>query len=173
MISRDGKKQLVNELKEKFTKAQSAIFTDYRGLDVEKITELRRRLREADIEYRVVKNTLARIAAKESGLDFLEEHLVGPTAIAFSYDDPVAPAKILNKFVREFKILEVKMGLVEGKLLNSKDINELADLPSREVLISMALAGIQSPISGFVNVLNGPIRGLVYTLKAIQDKKSA
>ncbi len=173
MISRDEKKQLVNELKEKFTKAQSAIFTDYRGLDVEKITELRRRLREADIEYRVVKNTLARIAAKESGLDFLEEHLVGPTAIAFSYDDPVAPAKILNKFVREFKILEVKMGLVEGKLLNSKDINELADLPSREVLISMALAGIQSPISGFVNVLNGPIRGLVYTLKAIQDKKSA
>ncbi|HHU69643.1 MAG TPA: 50S ribosomal protein L10 [Thermoanaerobacterales bacterium] len=173
MISRKEKEQLVNELKEKFTKAESAILTDYRGLDVEKISELRKRLREANVEYKVVKNTLARIAAKESGLDFLEEHLVGPTAIAFSYDDPVAPAKILNKFAKEFKILEVKMGLVEGKLMSPTDINALADLPSREVLIAKALAGMQSPISGFVNVLNGPIRGLVYTLKAIQDKKSA
>lgn len=96
MISRKEKEQLVNELKEKFTKAESAILTDYRGLDVEKISELRKRLREANVEYKVVKNTLARIAAKESGLDFLEEHLVGPTAIAFSYDE-ILPHQIIRK----------------------------------------------------------------------------
>jgi len=173
MITRKEKKQVIDELKDKFSKAESAILTDYRGLDVDKISELRARLREENVEYKVVKNTLARIAAKESGLDVLEEHLVGPTAIAFSYDDPVAPAKILNKFEKESKIMKVKMGLVEGKLVDYDEIKVLAELPSRDVLIAQTLAGLQSPIAGLVNVLNGPIRELVYTLKAIQDKKSA
>ncbi|NPV44948.1 MAG: 50S ribosomal protein L10 [Firmicutes bacterium] len=173
MPNREEKKQIVEELKDKLNQVKAAIFTDYRGLNVEEITELRKQLREAGIEYKVVKNTLTRIAAKDMNMDFLEEYLTGPTAIAFSFEDPVTPAKILSKFASSHKALDIKAGLVEGKLIDAEGIKALADLPSREVLIAKVIGGMQAPISGLVCVLNGPMRGLVYALKAIQDKKSA
>lgn len=173
MPNREEKKQIVEELKDKLNQVKAAIFTDYRGLNVEEITELRKQLREAGIEYKVVKNTLTRIAAKDINMDFLEEYLTGPTAIAFSFEDPVTPAKILSKFASSHKALDIKAGLVEGKLIDAEGIKALADLPSREVLIAKVIGGMQAPISGLVCVLNGPMRGLVYALKAIQDKKSA
>lgn len=173
MPNREEKKQIVEELKDKLNQVKAAIFTDYRGLNVEEITELRKQLREAGIEYKVVKNTLTRIAAKDINMDFLEEYLTGPTAIAFSFEDPVTPAKILSKFANSHKALDIKAGLVEGKLIDAEGIKALADLPSREVLIAKVIGGMQAPISGLVGVLNGPMRGLVYALKAIQDKKSA
>jgi large subunit ribosomal protein L10 len=173
MPNREEKKQIVEELKDKLNQVKAAIFTDYRGLNVEEITELRKQLREAGIEYKVVKNTLTRIAAKDINMDFLEEYLTGPTAIAFSFEDPVTPAKILSKFANSHKALDIKAGLVEGKLIDVEGIKALADLPSREVLIAKVIGGMQAPISGLVGVLNGPMRGLVYALKAIQDKKSA
>ncbi|QSQ08957.1 50S ribosomal protein L10 [Koleobacter methoxysyntrophicus] len=173
MPNREEKKQIVEELKDKLNQVKAAIFTDYRGLNVEEITELRKQLREAGIEYKVVKNTLTRIAAKDINMDFLEEYLNGPTAIAFSFEDPVTPAKILSKFANSHKALDIKAGLVEGKLIDVEGIKALADLPSREVLIAKVIGGMQAPISGLVGVLNGPMRGLVYALKAIQDKKSA
>jgi large subunit ribosomal protein L10 len=173
MPNREEKKQIVEELKDKLNQVKAAIFTDYRGLNVEEITELRKQLREAGIEYKVVKNTLTRIAAKDINMDFLEEYLTGPTAIAFSFEDPVTPAKILSKFANSHKALDIKAGLVEGKLIDVEGIKALADLPSREVLIAKVIGGMQAPISGLVCVLNGPMRGLVYALKAIQDKKSA
>lgn len=166
----EQKKEVVKELKDKLNGSKATILTDYRGLDVAEITELRRQLREAGVEYKVVKNTLTRIAAKDAGYDFLEDYLVGPTAIAFS-EDPVAPAKVLSNFAKEHKDLELKAGMLDGKLLDKDAIKQLADLPSREVLLARVLAGMQAPISGLVNVLNGPLRGLVYALQAIKDKK--
>ncbi|MDI3533710.1 MAG: large subunit ribosomal protein [Thermosediminibacterales bacterium] len=174
MGNRAVKERVVEEIRDKFERANSALLTDYRGLNVAEVTELRKQLREAGIEYKVVKNTLTRLAIKDFDYsDELKEFLQGPTAIAFSYEDPVAAAKILSKFAKDHKNLEIKVGLVEGKVVDINGIKNLADLPSREVLIAKVLAGMQAPISGLVNVLNGPMRGLVYALQAIKDKKQS
>lgn len=167
------KKKMVEEIKEKLSEAKSAVLTDYRGLNVEQITELRRQLREAGVEYKVLKNTMVIRAANELEMEFLEEHLVGPTAIAFGIEDAVSPAKILSKFAKDNKDLEIKAGVLEGSLMDKDDIKNLADLPSREVLLGKVVGGMQAPISGLVNVLNGPMRGLVYALQAVKDKKEA
>lgn len=174
MGNRAVKERVVEEIRDKFERASSALLTDYRGLNVAEVTELRKQLREAGIEYKVVKNTLTHLAIKDFDYsDELKEFLQGPTAIAFSYEDPVAAAKILSKFAKDHKNLEIKVGLVEGKVVDINGIKNLADLPSREVLIAKVLAGMQAPISGLVNVLNGPMRGLVYALQAIKDKKQS
>jgi len=166
----EQKKKAVAELKDKFDKSKTVILTDYRGLDVAEMTELRRQLRETGVDYKVVKNTLARIAARDLGMEFLDEYLVGPTAIAFS-EDPVAPAKVLCKFADDHQDLELKAGIMDGKLIDIDSIKQLADLPSREVLLAQVLAGMKAPITGLVNVLNGPLRSLVYVLQAVKDKK--
>ena len=135
-------------------------------------TELRRKLREAGVEFKVLKNTLTAIAAKKliRRVDLL---LVGPTAIAFGYDDPVAPAKVLSEFAKTNPALELKGGLLEGKVLDVAGVKALADLPSREELLSQVLRGMQAPISGLVNVLQGTIRNLVYALDAVRKQKEA
>lgn len=166
----EQKKKVVEELKDRFDKSKTVILTDYRGLDVAEMTELRRQLREAGVDYKVVKNTLARIAARDLGMEFLNEYLVGPTAIAFS-EDPVAPAKVLCKFADDHQDLELKAGIMDGKLIDMETIKQLADLPSREVLLAQVLAGMKAPITGLVNVLNGPLRSLVYVLQAVKDKR--
>jgi large subunit ribosomal protein L10 len=148
------------------------VLADYRGLTVEQDTALRSALRKAGVEYKVVKNTLTRFAVKESNLGGLESYLSGPTSLALSETDPVAPAKILSEYAKKFEKLEIKAGVVEGKVIDVKGVNALADLPSREVLIAKVLGGFNAPITGFVNVLNGNIRGLVVALNAIAEKQA-
>ena len=170
-----AKQAIVAELKEKLTSAKGAVLVNYRGLTVAQDTKLRRQLREAGVDYRVVKNTMTRIAAQEAGLEGLDVYLEGPTAMAISATDPVAPAKIIIDFVKEHKLqaLEVKAGLVEGNVIDEKGVKALASLPSREVLIAKMLGSMQSPITGLVNVLQGSIRNLVYALDAVRQQKES
>lgn len=169
------KQAIVAELKERLTTAKGAVLTNYRGLTVAQDTQLRRKLREAGVEYRVVKNTMTRIAAQEAGVDDLVGYLEGPTAMAVSFSDPVAPARVISDFVKEHKLktLEVKAGLVEGKVITADGVKALANLPSREVLLSQVLAGMQAPIAGLVNVLQGSIRNVVYVLDAVRQQKES
>lgn len=170
-VAEPDKVAAVAEIKDKLSRAQSVVLADYRGLNVAQATELRKQLREAGIEYKVVKNTLTIIAARECGLDGLASLLTGPTAIAFGYDDPVAPAKILSEFAKANKDLELKGGVLDGQVMNVEDVKALADLPSREELLAQVLRGMQAPIAGFVNVLQGTIRNFVYALDAVRKQK--
>lgn len=169
----EEKKRIVEELKQKMQSAAVGVLVDYCGLTVEQDTKLRRLLREADIDYKVVKNTLTRFAAGEIGLNDLDPILNGPTSMAVSMTDPVAPAKILYEFSKKNDKLEIKAGFMEGRVISIEDIKELATLPSRETLVARALAGFNAPITGFVNVLNGNLRGLAVALNAIAEKKAA
>ncbi len=168
----EQKKQVVQELADKVKAAQSIVLADYRGLTVEQDTELRNALRAAGVEYKVVKNTLTSLAVKESGLEGLDSFLNGPTAMASSSTDAVAPAKVLSEFAKKFEKLELKVGVVEGKIIDVNGIKALAELPSREVLIAKVLGSFNAPISGLVNVLNGNVRGLVVALNAIAEQKA-
>jgi len=157
---REEKVALVNEIAEKLQNSVSTIVTDYRGLTVAEVTELRKRLREAGVEFRVLKNTMTRRAADQVNLSEINEFLVGPSAIAFSTEDVVAPAKILNDFAREHKALELKAGIVEGKVIGQAEVTALAELPSRDGLLSMLLS-----------VLQAPMRNFAYAVKQIADKQ--
>jgi large subunit ribosomal protein L10 len=172
MGQRREKEIVVQELIEKFSDSKSAVLTDYRGLNVAEVTELRAKLREAGVEYKVVKNTLAYLAAKETGYEDIKEYLSGPTAIAFSTEDPVAPAKVLSEFAKDHENLEIKSGFLSGDILDVEEIKALADIPPREVLLAQIARGMKAPISGLVYSLKYPINGLVYALNAIKDKKS-
>lgn len=165
------KKAVVADLKEKLSAAKGGVLVNYRGLTVAQDTKLRRKFREAGVEYFVAKNTMIRLAAHEIGIEDLDSHLEGPSAVAISATDPVAPAKVLVDFIKENKIMEIKAGLVEGKVIDEAGVKALASLPSREVLLARVLAGMQSPIVGLVNVLQGNIRNLVYTLEAVRKQK--
>lgn len=169
----EEKKQIVQEIKEKVEKAQSVVLVDYRGLNVEEVTELRRKFREAGVEYKVYKNSLMRFAFKDAGYEEFNKHLTGPNAVAFGYDDAVQPAKITNDFAKEHEKLEIKAGIVDGNIVGLDEIKRLATLPPREVLIAQVLGGLNGPISGFANVLQGTIRQLVYVLDAVREKQEA
>lgn len=165
------KKAIVGGLSEKIKGAKSVILADYRGLTVEQDTDLRNALRKAGVEYKVVKNTLTKFAMKENGLDAIDGYLNGPTAIALGVADPVTPAKVLVEYARKYEKLELKAGVVEGKIVDIEGIRALAELPSREVLVARALGSFKSPISGLVNVLNANLRGLAVALNAICEQK--
>lgn len=171
MSNLDIKKALVTEITEKFNSAQTAVLVNYRGLTVEEVTDLRSKAREAGVDYKVYKNTFMRFAVKEAGFEGLLEHLTGPTAIAFCDEDPVAAAKVINDFAKTHKTLEIKGGLVNGSVLDIDGVKSLADLPPRDVLIAKVLGGLNAPIYGLANVLNGNLRGLVVALNAIKEKK--
>lgn len=156
----EEKQQLVAEISEKLRDSASTIVADYRGLSVSQVTELRKQLREQNVEYTVLKNTLARRAADAAELSDLHAYLTGPTAIAFSKDDVVAAAKVLSGFAKKNEHLKVKGGVVEGKVVDAKQISALADLPSREGLLSMLLS-----------VLQAPVRNLALAVKAVADQK--
>lgn len=145
----EAKKQKVEEIRERLEKSKSTIITEYKGLTVTEINELRKQLREAGVQYSVLKNTLTRRAADQANLSVLNEHLVGPTAIAFSEEDVVAPAKILHNFSKEHEALKIKGGVIEGDVVSLDEIKALANLPSREGLISMLLSVLQAPIRNF------------------------
>lgn len=139
----------MEEITEKFKNSVSTVVVDYRGLNVAEITELRKQLREAGVEFKVYKNTLTRQAAEAAELAEINDVLTGPNAIAFSNDDVVAPAKILNNFAKENEALEIKVGVIEGKVVSVEEIKALAELPSREGLLSMPLSVLQAPIRNF------------------------
>lgn len=169
----DEKKKIVEELHERLVKSKVVIVTDYKGLNVEAMTELRRRLREAQIDYRVVKNTLLIRAAKETGVALIQDQLRGPSAIALSFDDPVAPAKVLMDFSKKNEKLDIKAGVMEDRVLDLDSIKALAALPSREALLSQLLSAMVGVPTGLVRVLNGIPQKLMYALLAIKDQKEA
>lgn len=145
----EAKQAVVEEISSKLKSSVSVVVVDYRGLNVSQVTELRKELREAGIDFKVYKNSMSRRAAEKAGLEGLNEHLVGPNAIAFSTEDVVAPAKILNDFAKKNDKLEIKAGVIEGNVASVEDIKALADLPSREGLLSMLLSVLQAPMRNF------------------------
>ncbi|WP_026688636.1 50S ribosomal protein L10 [Alteribacter aurantiacus] len=145
----EKKQAVVQEIAAKLKESQSTIVVDYRGLDVSEVTELRKQLREANVDFKVYKNSMTRRATAEAGLSELDEQLVGPTAIAFSNDDVIAPARILNKFAKDHDALELKAGVIEGRVASLEEVKALAELPSREGLLGMLLSVMQAPIRNF------------------------
>jgi large subunit ribosomal protein L10 len=163
----EKKEKAVESLQQVFSKANIGILTDYRGIKTSELNELRRKLREAGIDYKVVKNSLAQIAAKNAGLDHLEGSFEGPIAVAFGYGDATKAIKTLSDYIRTSKSnLRIKGGFFADRVLSAKDLETLARLPSREVLLSRVIGGMQSPIYGLVNVLAGPLRGIMGVLQA-------
>ena len=155
------KKGVVADIKEKFEKAQSVVLVDYRGLNVAEVTDLRNQLRKAGVEYAVLKNTMINLAVKDMNLDDMKPHLEGPTAVAFGYEDAVAPAKILSDFAKKNKNVTIKCGVVDGAYLDEKGVQALANTPSREVLIAKIMGSMMSSVSKFV-----------YALEAIRKKQA-
>lgn len=166
-MSREKKAQIIDELLEVFSKCSISIFTDYRGLSTAEITDLRRTLKKSDVEYRVVKNTLARFAAERAGKNELITLFEGPVAIAFSYGDVVEPARVLADYIRASKAsLSIKGGFFGDRVLTSDDVKTLATLPSKEILLARILAGMQSPVVALVSSLVSPVRGIMGVLQA-------
>ncbi len=165
------KKAVVEELQEKFRQSRIVIVTDYKGLNVEKMNALRRKLREENIEYRVVKNTLLVRAAQDTDAAPLAPHFTGPSAVAMSFEDPVAPARVLTDFAKENEKLEIKIGLLRGKILEVADIKALSLLPSRDVLLGQLLSAMNGVPGGFVRTLAAVPQGLLNALAAIKDQK--
>jgi len=172
-LNKNSKEAIVAELAAKMTTAKASFLADYRGLTVDQVNTLRGKLREAGVEYRVVKNTLLKLAIKDTGAACLEPMLNGPTAIAIAQNDPVAPAKVLSEYAKTNDKFELKGGALEGKLMSLADIKALSDLPSREVLLAKMLGSMSAPATNFVGVLAAVPRSLVQVLAAIQDKKAA
>ena len=166
-MSREKKIQIMDKLQEIFSTCSVGILADYRGLSAPEMTELRRNLREAGIEYKVIKNTLARFAAEKAGKNELMNFFNGPTSIAFSYGDIMGPARALAEYIRDSKdAIRIKGGFLSDRLLTAKDVIVLATLPPREILLAKVLGGMQSPIIILLSQLATPMRGLVNVLQA-------
>ena len=167
------KVESVEALKQRLGTAKTAVLTEYRGLSVQQMSELRKQLKGAAAEYKVLKNRLARLAVKGSSLDALGTHFKGPTGLVFTKQDPVAVAKALQAFVRTNPQLQIKLGLVEGKVLQPGELKALADLPSKEQLRSQIVGAVQGPMAQLVSLLQAPLRELVYALEARSKQGSA
>jgi large subunit ribosomal protein L10 len=165
------KEDKVGELTEKMESAKALFVADFTGIDVATVSELRDELRQAEVEYQVVKNRLAIRAAEAAGIEGLGEYFTGPTALAFVNDDPVAPAKILQKYVDDDGKISIKSGLVDGQLIKAEQFKQLASLPSRDELLAKVVGSIQAPLAGFHGVLSGLMRNLVGALGAIEKKR--
>lgn len=169
----EAKKLIVNELVGKMEKSKGIILYDYRGLTVAEVTDLRNQFRAAGVEYRVIKNSMIKRAADSLGITGLEGHLGGPTAVAFGYNDPVAPAKVLVEFVKKVKKTEIKSGILDGKVISIASVTSLAELPSREQLLAHLAGTLNAPIAGFARTLSGIISKLGYALNAVKEQKEA
>ena len=171
-MNRKEKAQVVSDFGEKIKEFRSAVLTNYRGLKVEQINLLRQRLREEKISYHVVKNTLMKRASKGTDLEKLDHYFEGPTAIAISYGDPVLLAKILSEFIKMQPSLEIKVGLIQGKVASPDEVKVLATMPSREVLLGQILGGIQGPASQLGAVVYHAIQQVLGTIQARVDQLS-
>lgn len=167
----DKKKEIVKDLHEKFLRSKVVIVTDYKGLNVTTIDDLRRKLGEVEVEYKVVKNTLLVRASEETDKELIKDSFQGPSAVALSYDDPVAPAKVLTKFSQEHSNLEIKIGVMDGKVLDLDAIKALSKLPSREVLLGQLLGALGGVPTAFVRVLSALPAQFLNVLQAIIDQK--
>lgn len=173
-MNKESKQQVVAEMREKLQRAKAVFLADFRGMNVGKATDLRNELRKAAVEYKVVKNTLLELASRETDKESLSPHYVGPTAVALSYDDPVAAAKVLSRFAKEQQAtFKLKAGVLSGKVISVADIQALADLPSREVLLAKLLATMQAPTTNFVGVLAAVPGSFVRLLNAIRIQKES
>ena len=169
----EEKKKITEDLHERFSRAAIVVVADYKGLDVSAMNDLRRKLREEDIEFQVAKNTLLTRAAKDTEVASIQDYFKGPSAVACSYKDPVAPAKILTQFAKDNQKLEIKGGVLKDKVLDVDAIRALAKLPSREVLLGQLLSVLNGIPSSFVRTIAAIPRGLLNVLTAIRDQKEA
>jgi large subunit ribosomal protein L10 len=167
----EAKQQITEDLHDRFSRSAIIVVTDYKGLDVASMIDLRRKLREAEIEYQVVKNTLLVRAAEDTEVAAVKDYFKGPSAVAISYNDPVAPAKVLTQFAKDNNNLEIKVGVLNGKVLDINAIKALATLPSREVLLAQFLSALNAVPTSFVRVIAEIPRSLVNVLTAIKDQK--
>ena len=170
-MPKEDKTKVVEELKDKFSRSKSFFLTDFTGLNVEEITGLRKDFRAKKIEYRVAKNTLIKLVAKDLSLDQMTEHLEGPTGIAFGYDDPVAPAKVLYEVNKKLSKPRIKIFWVEGKFFKGNEIEKLAKLPSRELLLAQIIASLDSGMRNLIGTLEAILREFVGTVDALAKAK--
>ena len=172
-MSTPEKEAAVQEVTEILEKATSVFVTDYKGLDVEQISDFRNKCRESSVHYLVVKNTLARIAAEKSGWGEMVEYLKGPSAVAYSYDDPSAPARVIKEFTKKNDKPEIKVSLFEGVFYGPEKVDMIASLPSKEVLLSQVCGAFNAPIQGFASSLQAVLSQFVRTLDAVREQKAS
>ncbi len=171
-ITRKKKEDLVEEFTERLRESKAAVFTDYKGLTVEEINEVRNKLRDQGIEFKVIKNTLFGLAVKQAKLDVNPDDLAGhPVAVAFGYKDEVAPAKVVFNFAKDHESLEIIGGILEGKNIDVTSVKNLAQMPSREELIAKIIGSMNAPVSNFVGVMHANLRNVIYVLNAIKEQK--
>ncbi len=163
----------VAEMKELFEGANSVFVTDYQGLNVADMTKLRASLREKNVRFLIAKNTLMKIAAKEAGFTGIDDHLKGPTALAFTSDDPAACAKILNDSFKKSELPRMKVFVVDDEVFEATQISRLADLPPKEILLSQVVAAVEAPFTSLIGSLDGFFRELVGSIDALADKKNS
>ncbi|MDD3887157.1 MAG: 50S ribosomal protein L10 [Patescibacteria group bacterium] len=172
--TREQKEKMVKETTDKLNKAKSLIFANFTGLKVNEVQELKKEARKQDVEFSVVKNSLFKLALKNSDKkDVKVEEFKGPRAVAFGYSDEVAPAKILHTFAKKHKVMQLLGGILDKALLSTKEVANLAKLPSKEEMLAKTVGTIKAPITSFVNVMAGNLRGLINVLNAVKDKKPA
>ncbi len=169
----ERKKAVVNKISEKLRSSCAGVIVSYKGINVESDTELRKKLRESQVDYMVVKNTLLRRAAEDAGISGLSTSLKGSTALAVSKCDYVAASKILCEFAKDHDFFEVKSGFIDSKVIDNEEVLNLSRLPSRDVLIAQVLGGLNAPIQGFATVLHGTLKSFAIVLQAIADKQNA
>jgi len=172
-LIRTEKEKIVADLHDNFKKSKVVILTDYKGLDVSAISKLRRKLREVDVEYKVVKNTLITKASEDTDAALIKDYFKGPSALALSYDDPVAPAKALVDFAKENDKLEIQVGVMEGKIIDLNEIKALSSLPSQEVLLGQLLSVMNGVPTALVRALNDVPVKLLNVMQAIRDQKES
>ena len=166
-MSRENKKKEIEVLSKLLAECSAAVFTDYRGLSNSEMTDMRAKLREREVSYRVVKNTLARLAAREAGLEYLEGIFNGPVAMAFGYGEVNKPAKAILEYIKASKLeIEITAGYADDRLLSASEVMALSKIPPKDVLLASVLVAMKGPIYGLVNSLSNPMRGLVGILNA-------
>jgi len=170
-LNKKEKGQLIADLKDKFSRAKTVVFTDYKGMTVAELTELRSMLRKSSLEYGIVKNTFARIASRDTSVSVAADVFKGPVGVAIGYDDPVLVVKKVLEFTKTNEKLQVKGAVVEGKFCEQKEIKEIAELPSREVLLSMLAGVLQAPLSKMASALSATVSSFAYAMEALKNKK--
>jgi large subunit ribosomal protein L10 len=169
--AKEQKKLVVDEIKAKIKQSKALVLVDYKGLTVKEDTTLRSNMRKNNIEYKVYKNRLVKLALNELGYKQFDNYLEGSNAVAFGIKDEISPSKVLNDAIKDFNKMTIKCGLVSGQFIDENGLKALSKLPPREVLVAKLLGQLQAPIAGLVNVLNGPVSSLCRTLSAVANKK--
>jgi large subunit ribosomal protein L10 len=170
-LRKEEKGQVIEELRERFSEAKAVIITDYKGMTVAELSELRRLLRGGGVDYRVVKNTLARVASQDTPIAVAKDAFKGPVAVALGYKDPVTTAKKVIEFSKKNEKLKLSAGVIEGKLYAANEVRAIADLPPREVLLSMIAGAFQAPASKLAAALSATVSSFAYALTALRNKK--